>query len=50
METIKKLQLFRKISGSGGGPGFGVKKVIDSLSFLSLLTHIGLNFNEKVVE
>ena len=30
--------------------GFGVKHIIDSLSFLFLLTHIGLNFNEKVLE
>ena len=30
--------------------GFGVKQIIDSLSFLFLLTYIGLNFNEKVLE
>ena len=27
--------------------GFGVKQILDSLSFLFLLTHIGLNFNSK---
>ena len=26
---------------------FGVKHMIDSLSFLFLLTHIGLNFNKQ---
>ena len=30
--------------------GFGVKKIMDSLSFLFLLTHIGPNFNEKELE
>ena len=30
--------------------GFGVKQILDSLSFLYLLTHTGLNFNEKVLE
>ena len=28
--------------------GFSVKQIIDSLSFLFLLTHIGLNFNLKM--
>ena len=43
MEVIKKLKLFRKFFLLGSG----VKQIIDSLAFISLLTHIGLNFNEK---
>ena len=43
MEATKKRQLFRKSFWLG----FGVKQIIDSLSFLFLLTQIGLNFNEK---
>ena len=46
MEAIRKLQLFWKCFWLG----LGVKKIIDSLSFLFLLTHIGINFNEKVLE
>ena len=30
--------------------GFGVKQIIDSLSFLFLLTHFGLCLNEMVLE
>ena len=29
---------------------FGVNQIIETVSFLFLLTHIGLNFNEKVLE
>ena len=43
MEAIKKLQIFRKSFGLG----FIVKQIIDSLSFLFLLAHIGLDFNLK---
>ena len=43
MEALKKLQLF----GIFGCLGFSVKQIIDSLLFLFLLTHNGLNFNEK---
>ena len=46
MEAVKKLQLFQKFFGLG----LGVKQIIDSLSFLFLLTYIGLNFNEKMLE
>ena len=46
MDARKKLQLFQKSFGLG----FNVKQIIDSLLFLFLLTHIGLNFNEKVLE
>ena len=45
MVAIKKLQLFLKYFLFG----LGVKQIIDSLSFLLLLTQ-GLNFNEKVLE
>ena len=44
MEYIEKLQLFRKFWGIG----FGIMQIIDSCTFPLLLTHIGLNFNEKV--
>ena len=46
METMKKFELFRKSFWLG----FGVKQIIYSLSFLFLLTHIGLSLNEKVLE
>ena len=45
MEAPKKLQLFQTLFG-----GFGVKQIIVSLSFLFLLTNIGLNFDENVFE
>ena len=44
MEAIKKLQSFRKLFWYD----FGVKKIIDYLSFSFLLTRIGVDFNEKV--
>ena len=50
METVKKLQLFRNFLGWVGGLSFGVKEIIDSLSFLSLLTHFGMIFTEKVLD
>ena len=40
--SLKKLQLFRIF-----WLGFSVKQIIDSLSFLFLLTNFGMNFNEK---
>ena len=43
MEAIKKHQLFRKFFELG----FSVMQIIDSLSLLFLLTHIGPTFNEK---
>ena len=46
MEALKKRQLFQKYFYLD----FGVKQNIDSLWFLFLLTHVGLNFNEKVLE
>ena len=30
--------------------GFGVRQIVDILLFLFLLTHIGQNFKEKVLE
>ena len=44
MEAIKKLQLFQKFFWLD----FGVKQIIDSLLYLFLFTHIGLNFNERI--
>ena len=40
MENMKKLQLFWNLIG---GLGFGVKQIIDSLSFLFLLHYYGQN-------
>ena len=42
----KNLQSFRKFLGLC----FGVKQIIDILSFLFLLKYIGVNFNEKMLE
>ena len=48
MDAIKKLKLFQNFEIFSAG--FGVKQIIDTLSFLFLLTDIVLNFNEKVLE
>ena len=45
MEAIKETLIISIFFG--GGLGLGVKQIINSLSFLFLLTHIGLNFYEK---
>ena len=46
IEAMKKFELFWKFFWLG----FSFKQIIDSLSFLILLTHIGLKFSEKVLK